>query len=296
MTYNILTPASMRSNYATLTDSLIWTLEGSAGWWPDEVVFLDKSARPVAWLVKALWPILARVPGTRYAADQVPALPGLRMVNIDREQWWDQTGASETGVIDVGRLPAAVIVSLRSVFLLREPPRGADVFSLPTSMDGRKVLIVDEVSVSGDTLRIALGLLARAFPTADLRACHWMTPSMVRDSSGTRVPTDLPIWYRADTPAGRLVGNRLDPDNPPTTWRGVAGGLFLSTRPRIPDARGIRLRSEIKQLAADVRAGRLLARPAAQRPRDQWIDRIANLYGYTNLRAFTAARTTQDED
>ena len=61
VTYEILTPASLRADYVTLTDKIIHAVEGRPG---VHLFFLDKSARPVAWLMRALWPVLARQPGT----------------------------------------------------------------------------------------------------------------------------------------------------------------------------------------------------------------------------------------
>ena len=285
--YKILEPAGLRSRYVTLTDSLIHRLEGHDGWVPHYVVCLDKSGRPVAWLVRALWPVLARTPGTDFADAVIPSMPAFRFVNIDREQWWSHTGGSEFGVIDVSKVPAESIAKLRRVFLPR-----AD--SLNAWLDDQRVLVVDEVKNTGDTLQIARGLFERAFPTADVRIAHWMDPGNFTDPSGMRRTSDVPVWYRADTWQGRLVGNRLDADNPRTTRRNVEASLFLSTRPVVPDQRGRRLRLEAAQLAADVAAGELLARPCSDRDNDDWDRRIEVLYGFTDPRAFTSARKEQD--
>lgn len=284
--YSILEPVALRSRYVTLTDALIYRLEGHDGWIPDFVVCLDKSGRPVAWLVRALWPILARTPGTDFAEDRVPPLPQFRFVNIDREQWWGHTGGSEFGVIDVSKVPDDAIASLRRVFVPAADSPGS-------WLDGRRVLIVDEVKNTGDTLQIARGLFTRAFPTADVRTTHWMDPGSTRDRSGMRRTSEVPVWYRADIWQGRLVGNRLDPDNPRTTARNHEASLFLSTRPLVPDDRGRRLRREVAQLASDVESGRLLARPCTDR--NDWDRRVEVLYGFTDPRTFTAARKAQDD-
>jgi hypothetical protein len=290
--YSILDSAALRSHYVTLTDKLIAVIEGDDQWRPDDVVFLDKSGRPVGWLVKALWPVLARAAGTTYAEGVIPRLPCLRMVNIDREQWWGITGASETGLVDVGRVPRDTVAGLRSVFLDCRPAPLEDPFLLASWLDGRRVLVVDEVSNTGDTLRIARGLFEAAFPDAQVRSEHWMTPGTVREKGGLTRAATVPVWYRSDTWEGRLVGNRLDPANPATTWRNERGRQFLSTRPRVPDQRGIQLRAEIAMVATDVASGRLLATPATQR--DDWADRIRSLYGFEDPAEFTAARHSQN--
>lgn len=291
--YVQLTPASLRAHYVTLTDRLITVLEGADGWRPDDVIYLDKSGRPVAWLVKALWRLLAREPGTRYREGCYPRMPNVRFANIDREQWWHLTGASETGLVDVEKVPGEVVDELRSVFLAQRPLEGQRPRDVPSWFDHRSVLVVDEVSNTGDTLAIATGLVARAFPDADVRGDHWMTPGKTIDRHGLARVADVPTWYRSDTWAGRLVGNRLDPQNPSTTWRGTVGARFLSTRPRTPDERGRQLRREIARLAADVAAARLLAAPSSLRDPDDWAQRVFAIYGYDDPRAFTAARVEQ---
>lgn len=51
------------SAYLDLTDAMIQRFGGYKGeqpdFVPDEVLFLDKSARPVAWLVDSLWEVMA---------------------------------------------------------------------------------------------------------------------------------------------------------------------------------------------------------------------------------------------
>lgn len=291
--YRILAPPSLRSAYVTLTDALIERLEPLCG--SDlHLLFLDKSGRPVAWLLRALWSVLARTPGTEYQDGRVPRMPSMSFANIDREQWWDVTGASETGVVDVDRVPEWTVAGLRAAYALRRPSRLDSIWAAPTFLDGRHVVVVDEVSNTGDTLRIATGLVARAFPDTVVDGAHWMTPGSVVDSrSGQRRTASVPIWYRSDTSAGRLVGNRLAP-GVGTSWRGQVGAEFLSTVPPERDARGLRLRAEVARLAVDLSSGVLLARPASARGDDDMEQRIRLMYGYTDVREFTAARLRQD--
>src|SRR3989344_8440513 len=54
---------------------------------PTSVIYLDKSARPVAWLVRNLWPGLARVTGTEYSDNQIPPRPREYFLNIDKNDW-----------------------------------------------------------------------------------------------------------------------------------------------------------------------------------------------------------------
>lgn len=293
--YAILTPISLRSAYVTLTDALIVRMEELLTH-PDgrtlRVLYLDKSGRPVAWLVRALWPVLARVPGTAFSEHVVPPPPSAHFANIDREQWWDLTGASETGMVDVDRVPLAVVAGLRAAFAVRRTTR-EEVWATPTFLDGSRILVVDEVSNTGDTLRIAGGLVARAFPDAVVTTAHWMTPGVVVDSrSGQRRTATVPVWYRSDTTGGRLIGNRYAPSRG-VGWRGAVGADFLSTVPVEPDLRGRLLRSEIERVSDDVARGRLLVRPAVAR--EDAVERIRELSGYQDPREFTLRRLEQAE-
>lgn len=304
----IMTPAAMRSLYVTLTDRLIHRVESAPDPTRVQLLFLDKSGRPVAWLLKALWPVLARVPETSFNERCVPPLPPLRFANIDREQWWDQTGASETGVINTGLVPTEQIAQLRALFTRHQPHSGEqpltrppspgvetdDIFATPAYLDDAHIIVIDEVRASGDTLTIASGLVARAFPTSTIEAAHWIAPEVRRSaSSGVAQQIHNPVWYRHDSAKGRLVGDRQAPDHRGSHWRGRLAPLFTSTVPATRDLTGLQLRREIDALASAVTSGQLLARPGANRPEGDVDERIACLYGYTDLRAFTAARAAQ---
>ena len=150
--------------------------------------------------------------------------------------------------------------------------------------------VLDEVSNTDDTLQIATGLFQRAFPTADVRGCHWMTLGPVAERSGLRRTAEVPVWYRPDTWECRLVGNRVESAARPVTERSKAGGLFLWTRPPAPVRPVVQLRWEARQVVVGVSAGRLLARPAASRGIEVGEDRVQPQYGYTDLRALTGVR------
>ena len=86
------------------------------------------------------------------------------------------------------------------------------------------------------------------------------------------------------------MGNGFAPHALPLTARSKAAALFLSTRPPAPDRSGIQPHREARQLADDVRAVRLLARPASCRSVEDRADQAQALDGFTDLREFTRAR------
>ncbi len=294
---SIIAPTAMRAHYVSLTDRLIHRLEEVAAPERLHLLFLDKSGRPVAWLVRALWSTLARVPGTACSDRRIPPMPTMSFANIDREQWWDVTGGSETGWIDVSRVPVEQVMQLRLAYLRSEPApmlNPQDALEQPTWLDGKHIVVIDEVRASGDTLTIAGGLVQRAFPTNLVETAHWMAPEVRRGrESGVAQQIHNPVWYRSDTPAGRLVGDRQAPDHRGRHWRGRSAPLFLSTVPRERDRMGLRLRSEISAIGRAVAAGQLLSAPAATRDVDDAAERIETLYGYTDLRLFTQHRIEQ---
>jgi hypothetical protein len=153
------------------------------------------------------------------------------------------------------------------------------------------VLVVDEVSVSGDTLRIACSLISRAFPDANVSAAHWMTPRLV-NRTGSRFNNQVPVWYREGTPFGRLVGDR----NPEVagrsfSWRTRSAAWFLSLRHEEPDPGGVILRSEAMQLFGDVVLGRLpLVASFDREPFNEWCEALTGMSA-SELRAW---RETND--
>src|SRR5690349_20607171 len=88
--------------------------------------------------------------------------------------------------------------------------------------------------------------------------------SAKRDAaSGQTRAGEVPVWYRSDAVDGRLIGNRLASERRGDHWRGAVGALFLSTVPPVVDMRGVKLKHEVAQIAADVANRRLLAAPSS---------------------------------
>lgn len=254
--YNLLESPELRTQYVALTERLIaGAVYGSI----EELVFLDKSARPVAWLVRELWPLL----GIDDNGDHVP-MPNMRFVNIDREQWGPIVGRSEDreGGIDVSKIHPSVINDLRTIF--RDHTSATQG---KTCFDQKNVMIVDEVKASGDTLSIARGIFSLAFPEAQLvDSAYWMTPLIETQPGGARVNMDLPIWYQEINPHGRGVADRNEKLSEISNTRTQRiGRMWLSARFPYQDGLGLQLRREMHQLGDEVREGIIPVIPSGLR-------------------------------
>ncbi len=241
----------------------------------DYVVWLDKSARPVAWLTRDLWPLLAAD-----SEGNVPKQPESRFVNIDREQWTSSIDPQGLGASDVAKIDKSIIRSLRSIFLTnpkdREGGLTEEIDRAPTQFDGKKVLIVDEVFASGKTLDYAVGFFNRAFPQSIIAGAHWMGGVIAKN--GGVGNADLPVWYSSKTTMGRGIGNRnIDSSLKSGNKTQQLGAYFLSTALGEHDPLSTRLRGELHQLAEDTKAGKVFIEPSIQRDEVDYDERALRL-------------------
>lgn len=259
--YRILNDPDLRERYVYNTERLIARIIAHES---DEVVFLDKSARPVAWMVRSLWPLL----GIDDNGQHLPQ-PNMRFVNIDREQWQSIVGRSEDKDvgIDLNRIHPDTIDDLRGLFAKENIEAGTHTDEeADTLFDGKHVVIVDEVSASGDTLRMAEGMFEKAFPDASFEGQYWMTPRTKTTRGGVRANADLPVWYKDYDMHGRLVADRnIKASEVSDSMRQRRGAHFLSTRFPYADEEGRQLRQEAQQLAEEVSAGLIPVTPSSER-------------------------------
>jgi hypothetical protein len=238
---------------------------------PDVVVWLDKSARPLSWLTKAAWPQLAAD-----AKGNVPKMPEFKFVNIDREQWVNKVDPMGTGMMNIDLVDQSIIQSLRSVFVSPTDKKnkiGHHIDEAKTSLDGKTVMIVDEVFASGRTLDIATKFFTRAFPKAAIAGAHWMGGITMR--KGAVGNADIPVWYKDDTEFGRGVGNRNEAKSQMSdSMTQRLGGWFLSTILR-DDSESRQLRKELKMLANDAAEHKFIFMPSVERDGDDLDERIA---------------------
>lgn len=197
---------------------------------PNSVIYLDKSARPVEWLVRSLWDVLAREPGTRFTDGKVPPRPKDYFLNIDKEEWLRRIGVPEKDVqdapdelVDISKIPAEHISRIRALFSAQklDEENISDAWEHPTVLDGQHVMIVDEVRSSGQTLKVAQKLLSIAIPEATFSGQYWAEPPRVILNRG--VPDKdgklqfkmgwIPAWYSQEVSLGRGISDK-DPSWP----------------------------------------------------------------------------------
>lgn len=215
---------------------------------PDIVVWLDKSARPLAWLTKELWPQMAADPNTGKVAD----MPDFKFVNIDREQWVNKVDPGGSGYMDINEVDTSIVRSLRSIFISPEDKKDGlteKIDTVESELDNKTILIIDEVFTSGRTLQIAERFFERAFPGSQIAGEYWMQ-GIHRRPDGSQTNRDLPVWYKEKDRTGRGIDDRddrLSGQSKNTTQR--LGAWFLSRRFPEPDQDALKLRKEFKQLA-----------------------------------------------
>lgn len=271
------TDEQLREQYLRNTDRLIGIIDGTISDKEpyDVVLYLDKSGRPVAWMVNELWDDLARQAGTSFDDDIVPPRPQTYFLNIDREQWLPTVDPNHTGLYNIDAIPEETIDSLRSIYQLHSG-------SYETLLSNKRVLVVDEVRATGSTLAVAQQILRRAFPDTLFDTEYWMDPGLYTGKDGVSRNNDVPVWYKANDPTGRAVADRdlLRSKNSRSRVQRL-GMWFLSSTFAQVDENSLQLRNEIKQLARDLRHKKVLFTPCPQRGIDDASERICAINGMT---------------
>ena len=210
-------------NYVQDTALLISVIDGSVNSDSpyDHVVYLDKSARPVSWLVNMFWKDFAITDDEGNPVRR----PQHSYINIDRAPWFRNVGIDVT---DDGRqradgelatywdfmnhlcnLDKRHLAAIRALYIKGgiEKEDIDSVMAQPTILDGKRVLIVDEVSRTGSTLKIAVKLFQLAFPDAMVESAYFWHPHESALVMGNeQVLTSLPVWYDPNTITGRGIG------------------------------------------------------------------------------------------
>lgn len=211
-------------NYVQDTALLISEIDGSlkSSVPFDHVVYLDKSARPVSWLVNMFWDEFA----AKDAEGKPAGRPPHSYINIDRAPWFRNVGIDVTDdgrqmaggelatywdfTKNIGNLTKRHLAEIRALYIAGGiDEEDADwIFDQPTVLSGKRVLIVDEVSRTGSTLKIAVKLFQLAFPDAKAieSAYFWHPHESALKMGNEDVLTSLPVWYDPNTYFGRGIG------------------------------------------------------------------------------------------
>lgn len=250
--YRIFTNPYERIEYMHLTDNLITTLDGSAeaGQKPyDAVVYLDSSARPISWMVNGMWKFAAHTD----EAGQTIGRPHTLFANIDARRTSKQlTPEGATELYDTYPLLAR----------WNEQALGKG------NNEPRRVLVVDEIAVSGDTLDVATSHLKEAFPEVTFKGYAWKdergVPSFRRDNVR---------WYERKNDRLRAV---LDPtelsvrQQAALAERGITSFKKWLSVPN-PNQKGSKhLREEVGRMVAEVQAGEMPYWPSMNRPDEEY--------------------------
>lgn len=185
----------------------------------DAALFLDKSARPVRQLTHAIWESIS---------DKNE--PKSLFLNIDKRPWLREMGyrdndttnleAIDPDELDLDKIDPGLLrdelTRIRALYAegyIDEDNLEA-VWDRPTRLDGKSIAIIDEVKSSGNTLRIANQLLARAIPDATFEGMWWSTPAMVAWEGGEdtgfkrqNAASVVPVWYDKSRESGRGIGD-----------------------------------------------------------------------------------------
>lgn len=293
------------------TAETIATLTGENGNIPpaDHVIYLDKSARPVSWLVEEFWDDFtdAKKPETTYLAIDrrtwlkdychVDLLPNEYVENPD-----GSTRPANAKDFDehFEEIPREVFARIRALFIEEgiEDEDVEKIFNTPTVLDGKNLTIIDEVSRSGATLHIAMRLLKAAVPELKSVNGHvfWHSSGRITDS-GEMQMGNTPVWYPKDSDdwRGRGVKDinsqyfeeqyRNEPTNKNRARR--FGSIVLGEPLTIEDPNAepgqpsLRLKEEIEQMHLDYRNGHILPNlPSPSRARNVFAHMKQQLENY----------------
>lgn len=185
---SITSQEKLLEKYIHLLNPIIEKVAGSAdkpGF--DSIVFLDKSARPLYWMLKEMWPYIAPQVAGPDGQPQAIAMPDIKFANIDRLAWRKdpQQEIEEGGARQITSEDAA---GLRAIF---------NYGSKSNDLVGKRVLIIDEQAETGDTMKVARRLFEKAFPESDFETMAWIRHPHSMGRDGTRVSTvkEIPMWY-----------------------------------------------------------------------------------------------------
>ena len=289
--------------YVSVTDKMIGVADGSiaerdlvdpsnperSSDQPDEIIFLDKSARPVSWFMDAFWEQFAKEDAKK---------PNFDFLNIDRTNWFMSQGHSREiserylgpNDFDIDKVSDNDIAQIRALFVegdLTEENWQNEVWNMPARLDNKNILVVDEVKNQGGTLSIAMQLLRRAIPSSVVSGEYFWEPErrIVNPQRQEFQVDSVPVWYDSNNVMGRGVGdvskaywdNLYDKDPNQENLKRKIGWAVLSaphfdmeTFELIDDKEAKTLQQDIAYLSYAVASGKVLRRPSLWRAHEDF--------------------------
>ncbi len=180
----------------------------------DALVFLDRSARPLSWLMRGIWKRRypnEPVPETRFVNIGYPssinsaARPLLSDIEISDAEW-EQKHAALLGSVDDRWMKTSDLPEPWKQVVAQDtklPPELADLFE--GQFSAAHVLVVDELVASGKALSTALMLFERAFP----KSFKWEGAGLF-ESDGVWRDADMFPWFRREGIAGVMELPNVD--------------------------------------------------------------------------------------
>lgn len=266
----------------------------------DHVIYLDKSARPVSWLVNVFWDDFTekKRPEHSYLA-------------IDRKEWYNHTGTNLEGneyVLDPNGETVHIatferdfkkenvtredLARIRALYI----PGGIEnedveeIMNTPTGLAGKNITIIDEVSRSESTAKIAQFLVSQAIPeAASVNYYIFWKPGTRPAENGERQMLGTPVWYNSESSAGRGIGDISEPsyqkrykDNPNSKTRAQRFGSFvlgafmdlLKEEKRVHHFSSRQLAREIKTIHREWDAGHIFMPMPSHYDEELWIENL----------------------
>ncbi len=297
------------SEYVTDTANLIAIIDGTAESRKGEpktehVIYLDKSARPVSWLTNVFWDTFSKEKRPPHSYLAIDRADWFRKVGINSDKDGKDKEDRKTLLTfsdfnrNADRLDKRYLAGIRALYI----EDGVDdsdpdkIMDTPASLDGKHILIVDEVKRSGSTLEIAKWLIEHAFKDTTVETAYFWKSDFQRieernaDNEIVRqedVMMDVPIWYDSESSHGRGIDDIdvkffQDRYEEYPTKRNLAKklGAFILGKPKNlvaePGQKSRQLATEIKRLKRDYDAGKILLQApiAGERDTDEYCDEM----------------------
>ncbi len=260
----------------------------------DHIIYLDKSARPVSWLVNVFWDAFTE-----------KARPKHSYLAIDRMEWFARTDTpvDSNGYISGQDGEAHVatfedfcqenvsdedIARIRALYI----PGGIEsedietIMNTPTGLEGKNITIIDEVSRSGSTLDIAKYLVSRAIPeAASVNGYTFWDGGFQLWSNGETQMRSVPVWYDPDSRIGRGIGDvneaffaeryKQYPNSKTRAQKfgSIVLGEFVNLSEE-PGNKSRQLAREIKTMRKEWDAGHIMMSCPKHYNVDKWADRL----------------------